>query len=146
MTKTTTDYTIPDPSSPGSARTAPVIAHQGEGVKWATDDDNKLRTRSNIGIGTSNVRTLRPPGKLEELAHEKISLECPWTLWGTIEELWRNNYSGWTYALLQWQRGQTWKWGWFSCSQGRREHSHGVPANFQQARQAHHHSSQGNTF
>ena len=70
MKKTTTDYTIPDRSSPGSARTAPVIAHQGEGVKWATDDNNKLRTRSNISIGTWNVRTLRPPGKLEELTHE----------------------------------------------------------------------------
>ena len=68
--KTATDYTIPDRSSPGSARTAPVIAHQGEGVKWATDDNNKLRTRSNIRIGTWNVRTLRPPGKLEELTHE----------------------------------------------------------------------------
>ena len=70
MKKTTTDYTIPDRSSPGSARTAPVIAHQGEGVKWATDDNNKLRTRSNISIGTWNVRTLRPPGKLEELTHK----------------------------------------------------------------------------
>ena len=49
--KDNTDYTIPDRPSPGSARTAPVIAHQG-GVKWATDDNNKLRTRSNISIGT----------------------------------------------------------------------------------------------
>ena len=70
MKKKTSDYTITDRSSPGSARTAPVIAHQGEGVKCATDDNNKLHTRSNISIGTWNVRTLRPPGKLEELTHE----------------------------------------------------------------------------
>ena len=70
MKKTTTGYTIPDRLSPGSARTVPVIAHQGEGVKWASDDNNKIRTRTNISIGTWNVRTLRPPGKLEELTHE----------------------------------------------------------------------------
>ena len=69
MKKTTTDYTIPDRSSPRSTRTAPFIANQGEGVKCATDD-NKLRTQSNISIGTWNVRTLIPPGKLEELTYE----------------------------------------------------------------------------
>ena len=69
MKKTTTDYTIPDRSSPRSTRTAPFIAHQGEGVKCVTDD-KKLRTRSNISIRTWNVRTLRTPGKLEELTHE----------------------------------------------------------------------------
>ena len=89
MKKTTTDYTIPDPSSPGSARTAPVIAHQGEGVKWATDDNNKLRTRSNISIGTSNVRTLRPPGKLEELTHEMRRYR--WSVLGLCEVRWRNS-------------------------------------------------------
>ena len=88
MKKTTTDYTIPDRSSPGSARTAPVIAHQGEGVKWATDDNNKLRARSNISIGTWNVRTLRPPGKLEELTHEMRRYR--WSVLGLCEVRWRN--------------------------------------------------------
>ena len=85
MKKTTTDYTIPDRSSPGSARTAPVIAHQGEG---ATDDNNKLRTQSNIGIGTWNVRTLRPTGKLEELTHEIRRYR--WSVLGFCEVRWRN--------------------------------------------------------
>ena len=89
MKKTTTDYTIPDRSSPGSARTAPVIAHQGEGVKWATDDNNKLRTRSNISVGMWNVRTLRPPGKLEELTHEMRRYR--WSVIGLCEIRWRNS-------------------------------------------------------
>ena len=89
MKKTTTDYTIPDRSSPGSARTAPFIAHEGEGVKWATDDNNKLRTRSNISIGTWNVRTLRPPGKLEELTHEMRRYR--WSVLGLCEVRWRNS-------------------------------------------------------
>ena len=62
--------------------------HQGEGVKWATDDNNKLRTRSNISIGTWNVRTLRPPGKLEELTHEMRRYR--WNVLGLYEVRWRN--------------------------------------------------------
>ena len=89
MKKTTTDYTIPDRSSPWSARTAPVITHQGEGVKWASDDNNKLRTRSNINIGTWNVRTLRPPGKLEELTHEMRRYR--WNVLGLCEVRWKNS-------------------------------------------------------
>ena len=82
------DYTIPGRSSPGSARTAPAIAHQGEGVKWATDDNNKLRTRSNISTGAWDVRTLRPPGKLEELTHEMRRYR--WSVLGLCEVRWRN--------------------------------------------------------
>ena len=89
MKRTTTDYTIPDRLSPGSARTAPVIAHQGEGVTWATDENNKLRTRSNISIGTWNVRTLRPPGKLEELTHEMRRYR--WSVLGLCEVRWKNS-------------------------------------------------------
>ena len=92
MKKTTTDYTIPDRSSLGSARTAPVIAHQGEGVKWATDDNNKLRRRSNISIGTWNVRTLRPSGKLKELTHEVRRYR--WSVLGTLaKQLFRMDIS-----------------------------------------------------
>ena len=82
------DYTVPDRSSPGSARTAPFIAHEGEGVKCATDDNNKLHTRSNVSIGTWNVRTLRPPGKLEELTHE-MRRYC-WIDLGLCEVRWKN--------------------------------------------------------
>ena len=42
-----------------------------------------------------NTETTRKVGRTYS-RDEKISLECPWTLWGTMEELWRNNYSGWT--------------------------------------------------
>ena len=87
MKKTTTDYTIPNWSSPVSTRTAPFIAHQGEDVKCATDD-KKLRTRSNISIGTWNVRTLRTPGKLEELTHEMSSYR--WSVLGLCEVRWKN--------------------------------------------------------
>ena len=86
MKRTTTDYTILDRSSPGSARTTPVIAHQGEGVKWATDENNKLRTRSNISIGTWNVRT---PEKLEELTHEMRRYR--WSVLGLCEVRWKNS-------------------------------------------------------
>ena len=88
MNKTTTDFTIPDRSSHGSTRTVPFIAHQGEGVKCATDDNNKLRSRSNISIGTSNVRTPRTPGKLEELTHEMSRYRR--SVFGICEVRWRN--------------------------------------------------------
>ena len=42
-----------------------------------------------------NTETTRKVGRTYS-RDEKISLECPWILWGTIEELWWNNYSGWT--------------------------------------------------
>ena len=88
MKKTTTDYTIPDRSSPGSTRTTPLIAHQGKGVKCATDAKNKLYTRSNISIGTWNVRTLRPPGNLVELTHEMRRYRL--NVLGLCEERWKN--------------------------------------------------------
>ena len=86
MKKTTTDHTIPDRSSPESTRTTPFIAHRGEGVKCATDAINKLCTLSNISIGTWNVRTLRPPGRLEELIHEMRRYH--WSVLGLCEERW----------------------------------------------------------
>ena len=54
-----------------TTRAAPPAAHQGGGDKCATGGTgNKIRARSNIVIGTWNIRTLRTPGKLEELTHE----------------------------------------------------------------------------
>ena len=88
MKKTTTDYTIPDRSSPGSTRTAPFIVHQGESVKCATDDNNKLRTRFNISIGAWNVRTMRTHGKLEELTQEMSRYR--FSVFGLCEVRWKN--------------------------------------------------------
>ena len=143
MKKTTTDFTVLDRSSPGSARTAPVIAHQGEGVKWTTDDNNKLRTRSNISIGTWNVRTLRPPGKLGELTHEMR--RYPWSVLGLCEVRWRN------FGETATQDGHKL---YFSGNEDRHENGVGFLAHKDtvntvmrcQLQQAHHHPSQGNTI
>ena len=64
---------------------SPHVQDQAVFRLWstATDDNNKLRTRSNISIGTWNVRTLRPPGKLEELTHEMRRYH--WSVLGLCE-------------------------------------------------------------
>ena len=67
---TTHNHTIPDRSPPGSTRTAPSAAHQDGGVKCATGASSKIRGRDDITIGTWNIRTLKPAGKLQELTHE----------------------------------------------------------------------------
>ena len=51
-------------------------------------NNKKLRTRSNISIGTWNVRTLRTPGKLEELTHEMSRYR--WSVLGLCEIRWKN--------------------------------------------------------
>ncbi|MEW8542645.1 MAG: hypothetical protein AB2693_03850 [Candidatus Thiodiazotropha sp.] len=51
--------------------TAPTVDHWDVGDKYATGG-TKIKTvnsRENISVGTWNVRTLRPAGKLEELTH-----------------------------------------------------------------------------
>ena len=47
-----------------------------------------VRTRDNITIGTWNVRTLRPAGKLEELTHEMGRYQ--WHILGLCEMRWKN--------------------------------------------------------
>ena len=65
---TTISQPIPDRSLPGSKRTAPSIPHQDGGEKYATGvTTSKIHVRSNITVGTWNVRTLRMAGKLEEI-------------------------------------------------------------------------------
>ena len=50
---TTISQPIPDRSSPGSKRTAPFVAHQDGGEKYATGvTTSKIRARNNITIGT----------------------------------------------------------------------------------------------
>ena len=89
MQMTTLPFTIPDRSSPGT-RTTPFVLHQGRGVKLATGArlPPKLRIRKNISIGTWNIRTLRMPGKVEELAHEMNRYH--WTILGLCEVRWKN--------------------------------------------------------
>ena len=51
--------------------TAPTVRHRDVGDKYATGVPKikKIRGRENIAVGTWNVRTLRPAGKLEQLTH-----------------------------------------------------------------------------
>ena len=76
---------IPDQSLSGSPRTAPPAVHQGRvGEKWITGVPKKIiRARSNITIGTWNVRTLKDVGKLEELQHEMKRYD--WNILGLCE-------------------------------------------------------------
>ena len=81
--------TIPDRPSPGIKRFAPAVAHQGGGDKYATDAPlTNIRARNNISIGTWNVRTLRPDGKMEELTHEIQRYK--WNILGLCEVRWKN--------------------------------------------------------
>ena len=59
-------------------------------------------------------------------------------------KLWWNNNTGRTQGFLQWKRKKlTRAWRWISCSQGHREHCHGMPPRLQPA---HHHPPEGSSF
>ena len=51
--------------------TVPSVRHRDVGDKYTTGVPKikKIRGRENIALGTWNVRTLRPAGKLEQLTH-----------------------------------------------------------------------------
>ena len=83
----TSNHTILDRSPPGSTRTAPFAVHQDGDVKYATGASSKIRGRD-ITIGTWNTRTLRPAGKLQELAHEMDRYR--WNILGLCEMRGRN--------------------------------------------------------
>ena len=110
MKKTTTDYTIPDRLSPRSTRTALFSAHQSECVKCASGDIKKLRTRSSISTRTWNVKTLRTPGKLEELTHGMNRYR--WSVLGLCEVQCKN------FGETTTQDGH---WLYFSGKEGRHE-------------------------
>ena len=74
--------------------------------------------------------------------NEEIQMEHPWTLWSTLEKLWRNIYPRGPQALLQWPWRQTWVWSWIPHSQRHCECHHGMPTSLQPT---HYHSSQGIT-
>ena len=48
----------------------------------------KIRGRENISVGTSNVRTLRPAGKLEQLTHAMSRYH--WNIVGLCEVCWKH--------------------------------------------------------
>ena len=80
--------TIPD----RLPRSAPSNTMDG-GEKYATgtrqdSTPSKIRGRSNITIGTWNVRTLHAVGKMEELEHEMEMYH--WNILGLIETRWKN--------------------------------------------------------
>ena len=66
-------------------------AHSDVGDKYATGVPKikKIRGRENIAVGTWNVRTLRPAGKLEQLTHAMSRYH--WNIVGLckmLEKLW----------------------------------------------------------
>ena len=58
---------IPDRSQPRITIAAPTARHRDVGDKYATGVPKirKIRGTENIAVGTWNVRTLRPAGKLK---------------------------------------------------------------------------------
>ena len=71
MMMNTNNTSIPDRSQPGIKMTAPTVRHRDVGDKYATGVPKikQIRGRENISVGTWNVRTLRPAGKLEQMTH-----------------------------------------------------------------------------
>ena len=65
--------------------TVPTAGYWGVGGKYATGVTTvkKISERENISIGTWNVRTLRPAGKLEELTIETDRYQC--TYWASVK-------------------------------------------------------------
>ena len=90
MMMNTKNTLIPDRSQPGITMTAPTVRHRDLGDKYATGVPKikKIRGRENIAIGTWNVRTLRPAGKLEQLTHAINRYH--WNIVGLCEMRWKN--------------------------------------------------------
>ena len=81
---------IPDRLQPGITTTAPNVRHRDVGDKYATGVPKikKIRGRENIAVGTWNVRTLRPAGKLEQLTHAMSMYHR--NIMGLCEMRWKN--------------------------------------------------------
>ncbi|XP_053376798.1 craniofacial development protein 2-like [Mercenaria mercenaria] len=84
----TRSQSIPYRSTSDSTRAAPSATYQGGGIKCATVTANKINARDDIVIGTWNVRTLKQPGRVEELAHEMKRYR--WNILRLSEVRWRN--------------------------------------------------------
>ena len=65
--KNTNSILIRDRSQPGITMNSPIVRHRDVGDKYATGVQKlkKMRDREIITVGTWNVRTLRPAGKLD---------------------------------------------------------------------------------
>ena len=92
MTEILTQH-IPARPSPGLTRAASPTAHQGGDGKCTTGAPQptppfKLKGRSDIIIGTWNVRTLHATGKVKELTHEMERYQ--WNVIGLCEVRWKN--------------------------------------------------------
>ena len=90
MKMNTKNTLIPDRSQPGITMTAPTVRHRDVGDKYATGVPKikKIRGRENMAVGTWNVRTLRPAGKLEQLTHAMSRYH--WNIVGLCEMRWKN--------------------------------------------------------
>ena len=90
MMMNTNNTLTPDRSQPGIKMAAPTIRHRDVGDKYATGVPKikKIRGRENISVGTWNVRTLRPAGKLEQLTHAMSRYH--WNIVGLFEMRWKN--------------------------------------------------------
>ena len=90
MKMKTKSILIPDRSQPGITMTAPTVRHRDVGDKYATGVPKikKIRGRENMAVGTWNVRTLRPAGKLEQLTHAMSRYH--WNIVGLCEMRWKN--------------------------------------------------------
>ena len=68
---------------------APTIRHRDVGDKYATGVQKIkiIRGRENISVGTWNVRTLRPAGKLEQLTYAMSRYH--WNIVGLYEMRWK---------------------------------------------------------
>ena len=89
MMMDTNNTLIPDRSQPGLTMTALTVRHRDVDDKYATGVPKikKIRGRENISVGTWNVGTLRPAGKLEQLTHA-IS-RYHWNIVGLCEMCWK---------------------------------------------------------
>ena len=90
MMKNTNNTLIPDRSQPGITMTVATVTHRDVGDKHATgvSKSKKIKGRESISVGTWNVRTLKPSGKLEQLTHAVD--RCHWNIVGLCEMRWNN--------------------------------------------------------
>ena len=86
----TNNTLIPDRSKPGITMPALTVRQRDVGDQYATGVSKikKIRGRENIGVGTWNVRTLSPGGKLEQLTHAMSRYH--WNIVGLCEMRWKN--------------------------------------------------------
>ena len=90
MMKNINNTLIPDWSQPGITMTAITVRYRVVGDKYATGvpKTKKIQGRENISVGTWNVRTIPPAGKLKQLTHAMGRYR--WNIAGLCEMHWKN--------------------------------------------------------